>query len=392
MVNLSRRHFLQATGAALATAGLHQVFSHQQTVLAQPTRRKLALIVGINDYAEAPLKGCVNDAILQQRLLVHRFGFHPDDVVMLLDADATRQSILDAFEEHLIKQAKPGDVAMFHYSGHGSLVRDPHPIFVDRRHRGMNGTFVPVDSTLPSRYPDEGGSVNDIMGHTLFLLMSALKTENFTAVLDSCHAGGATRDLRVRSRDVNEKITIADAEKAYQEDWLARLDWTHDQFVERYRAGVANGVVLAGAQRLQLAIDEQFPGFSAGAFTYRLTQHLWQTETTPYDAIAHINRSMPRFYRQRSLWEAEQGSGYEAEPMYFIDEPNPTAAAIAVTVEGDRAALLIVGIHPSEITPGQVFQSSDRAAWVEVRDRQGLVAIGQVRGTLQSGTPLQLRR
>lgn len=67
MSKRSRRHFLQATGATIVTAGLYQtqIQSHQ-TVLAQPTPRKLALIIGINDYTNAPLYGCVNDAILQK--------------------------------------------------------------------------------------------------------------------------------------------------------------------------------------------------------------------------------------------------------------------------------------------------------------------------------------
>lgn len=47
-------------------------------VLAQNTPRKLALLVGINQYPGAlELQGCVNDVKLQQELLIHRFGFNP---------------------------------------------------------------------------------------------------------------------------------------------------------------------------------------------------------------------------------------------------------------------------------------------------------------------------
>ena len=42
----------------------------------------------------------------------------------MTDKQATRQGILTTFEEHLIKQAKPGDVVVFHFSGHGSQVED----------------------------------------------------------------------------------------------------------------------------------------------------------------------------------------------------------------------------------------------------------------------------
>lgn len=111
MVKLSRRYFLQATGAAFTAWAINQKLAKYQQTLAQPTSRKLALLVGINQYADRSknLGGCVNDAILQRQLLIHRFGFNPKDIVMVLNEDATRQGILDAFEEHLIKQAKPGD-------------------------------------------------------------------------------------------------------------------------------------------------------------------------------------------------------------------------------------------------------------------------------------------
>jgi hypothetical protein len=106
-------------------------------VLAKSTPRKLALLVGINNYPDkppiTPLRGCVNDVALQRHLLIHRFGFNPKDIYTLTDAQATRQGILEAFEEHLIKQAKPGDVVVYHYSGHGSRVSDPDPIVVETR-------------------------------------------------------------------------------------------------------------------------------------------------------------------------------------------------------------------------------------------------------------------
>jgi len=119
----SRRHFLQATGATLAALGWSQLEVMRQgdrygRAWAQSTPRKLALLVGINDYPLesqfAPLNGCVNDVELQYHLLVHRFGFNPADIVKLTDAQATRDGLLTAFEEHLIKQAKPGDVVVFH--------------------------------------------------------------------------------------------------------------------------------------------------------------------------------------------------------------------------------------------------------------------------------------
>src|ERR671932_1862455 len=192
MSRIKRRQFLQIAAYTLATIGLSQLDFLQQShryaqVLAQSTPRKLALLVGINDYPGTngfgALQGCLTDVELQRQLLIYRFGFNPNDIKILTNKEATRESILTAFDEHLIKQAKSGDVVVFHFSGHGSRVADPDGISPD----GLNSTFVPAnDSPLAQQ-----DVVNDIMGRTLFLLMSALKqkTENVTVVLDSCHSG-----------------------------------------------------------------------------------------------------------------------------------------------------------------------------------------------------------
>ena len=111
------------------------------------------------------------------------------------------------------------------------------------------------------------------MGHTLFLLMSALQSENVTAVLDSCYSGGAIRKFGVRARDGGKKVEISPEEKSYQDKWLSRLKISREEFVKRYRAGVARGTVLAATNPKQTAADAQFNGFSAGLFTYLLTQY-----------------------------------------------------------------------------------------------------------------------
>ncbi|HAG85151.1 MAG TPA: peptidase C14, caspase catalytic subunit p20, partial [Cyanobacteria bacterium UBA12227] len=154
MSSIKRRQFLQFAGSALATLGLTQLdlerlSNRYARVLAQSTPRKLALLIGINTYKQVPLQGCVTDVNLQQQLLIHRFGFNPKDILILTDEQATRQGILNAFEEHLIKQAKPGDVVVYHYSGHGSQISDPDCDFPDC----LNSTFVPVDGVLPTEFP-----------------------------------------------------------------------------------------------------------------------------------------------------------------------------------------------------------------------------------------------
>jgi hypothetical protein len=398
MHHISRRHFFQFAGSTLATLGLSQLNIKRQgnrygKVLAQTTPRKLALLVGINKYLNSPLEGCINDVELQRQLLIHRFGFNPKDIYILTDEQATRQGILSAFEEYLIKQTKPGDVAVFHYSGHGSLIVDPDPIIVNASQdkRGLNGTFVPIDSDLPPGYPQQGGIVKDIMGHTLFLLMLSVKTENFTAVLDSCYSGAATRNFRVRAREGGEKIQIAPEEKSYQEKWLSHLNISREDFVNGYKKGVAKGVVLAATNPEQTAADARFNGFPAGAFTYNLTKYLWQQTSTPESAIAYIvPKISEEFNKQTPRYEVKVGSGYEKQLLYFINNQSPTANAVITEVKGKQAKVWLGGVELGAIDKGTVFNIIKGKGKVTIESRDGLVGIATVERVAEPGMLLQL--
>jgi hypothetical protein len=76
---VARRQFLQALGAVcglqflLPTAVRAAELQYVSTL--NTSARKLAVLVGINQYESNPLHGCITDVELQRELLVHRFGF-----------------------------------------------------------------------------------------------------------------------------------------------------------------------------------------------------------------------------------------------------------------------------------------------------------------------------
>lgn len=405
MPKFKRRHFLQSTGSLLAALGLSQLDIQRQgdnytRVLAQSTRRKLALLVGINEYSGRDylqLRGCINDVDLQKQLLINKFSFHPKDILMLTDAKATRKGILTAFEEHLIKQAKPGDVVVFHFSGHGSRVTDPDRDNPD----GLNSTFVTADTVLPSQ---KGGVVNDIMGHTLFLLMYALQTENVTAVLDSCHAGGGTRgNFVIRAAD-NQFAQASPEEFEYQRSLLSRLNLSPQEFIARRKAGIAKGVVIAGAKRDQYAADAAFgDNFYAGAFTYALTQYLWQqTKSEPLGtAMVNVSRSVNQHARNQGnlqdlQFEVKPNSDNDKRSTYLVEQQMPPAEAVILGVEGDRAQVWLGGVNASSLKAfdkGTVLKVVDpqgkQQGQVELESRSGLKGLGKLSGGAKPGTLLQ---
>ncbi|MDB9312548.1 caspase family protein [Spirulina sp. CS-785/01] len=394
MAYLKRRHFLQLSAAALTTLGLHSLTLQRRAtqygkVLAQNTPRKLALLVGINQYPNSDrfdnLLGCVNDVTLQKYLLMHRFGFQDSDILTLTDAAASRQGIITAFEEHLIAQAKPGDVVVFHFSGHGSQVDTPTPIDPNYPY---NSTFVPADSTISGN-----NTVADIMGQTLFLLMYALrqKTDNVAVILDSCHSGGGTRgEVLVRAAEAAQRVS--EAEYAYQQTLLNRLNLTPEQFQGEREKGVATGAVLASTTREQLAADYNFGAFHAGAFSYLLTQYLWQQSNSTGDAIAILQKRIDDLAtQQRPILDTRSDRN---KPIYYLNPTQPPAEAAVLSVTGNQARVWLGGVNQESLDafgPEAILVPVNRpeAGQVTLTQRSGLEAEATIEGNIQAGDLLQ---
>ncbi len=372
MPQFNRRRFLQAAGTTLATIGLSQFDFLRQTnrygrVLAQDTPRKLALLVGINQYATtSSLRGCLNDVEMQRELLIHRYGFNPSDIVEVwdkassADLQPTRDNILRAFKEHLIAQAHPGDVVVFHFSGHGSRIRDLSEFdseacnTLDDCH--LNGTLVPND---PIANPQETGIVKDIMGRSLFLLTRAIDTDNVTMVLDSCHSGAGTRGntvVRSLPREDSQVIFQASPEEIdLQRQLVVDLKLSQEEFEAARIAGIANGIAIGSARREQLALDYAFDGFSAGAFSYLLTRYLWQLSGseaagTTYVNLARSTRSLAEGHPQDPIIEYEPGTNNEEKPLYFIDPARPSAEAVITDITGSVVSFWLGGVSSQNVS------------------------------------------
>ena len=85
-----------------------------------------ALCVGINKFANLPqaswLNGCVNDAEDMAAMLLKRPDFGPNDVTVLLDAEATKAKVMAALTK-LVKDDAV-DHIVFSFSSHGTQVPD----------------------------------------------------------------------------------------------------------------------------------------------------------------------------------------------------------------------------------------------------------------------------
>ncbi len=396
MSGIQRRQFLQFSGATLASLGLSNLAQTQRT-MAQKTPRKRALLVGINRYNDRKwmrLEGAENDVELQRHLLLHRFGFTAENIKVLVGREATHDGILAAFKTFLGDWAEPGDVVVFHFSGHGSTVYDPE----NALGTGLVSTIVPVDSMLPNQYPNAGGEVNDITGHTLWLLMRSLKTENVTFLLDSCHSGGARKGLiRLRARpgegDLQKPgvhLVASAAQQAVQKQLMQELGIENAAALGKLRqSGVPQGILLSAAQADQSAIDASFGDTSAGVFTYVLTRYLWQQAgqesitQVMEGTIATTERLLQTVFSasgavQRPLWNMARRQA--AAPVYFMNGRSGPAEAVITQVKGDQVDLFLGGIDPKSLEafgPGATFTLAKGQGQVVVESRDQFRARGR---------------
>ena len=155
-----------------------------------------ALLVGINEYPNPShrLSGCVNDVTRMSEFLKARFdpaaGFVLDPPAVLTDQRATRADIIREFQVHL-GRARAGDVALFYYSGHGSQERAPREFWHLEPDR-LDETLVCYDSRLlgPDHY--------DLADKELAYLIEQVAGNgpHVVVILDCCHSGSGTRDVR----------------------------------------------------------------------------------------------------------------------------------------------------------------------------------------------------
>ena len=126
-----------------------------------------ALVVGINDYPGAPLKGCVNDATAIASMLEANGDGSPNFEVKRMTqpgVQITRSSLREAIERLFGGEC---DIALFYFSGHGLI--------------GSTGGYL---VTPDYKKHDEGILMDQILS-----LANHSKAKNKVVIFDCCHSG-----------------------------------------------------------------------------------------------------------------------------------------------------------------------------------------------------------
>lgn len=403
-MGLTRRNFLQQAGVALAAWGVSEMGlslrDRYQQALAAPTSRKLALLIGINQYPfSSGLEGCKTDVDLQRELLVHRFGFHPSDVMVLTDGQATRDAIETAFTEHLIYQAQAGDVTVVHFSGFGSTLAGDGANLVRK-------SLVMADA-IPS---GDTPIVNDLLLETLGLLLRSLKTDKVTTVLDTSYVypGQPLQgNLRIRSYPNPSMAQPSEAELALQERLLSQLRISPDRMTTALPDQLP-GLVLTATASDQVATEARWNRFSAGLFTSALTQSLWQATpaTTVYTSIRQTIQQVELLAGQQQPQLTGQRTPKNQDSKltpYFLPlaTPGMDGAIVALDDGNNQVQLWLGGLSASLLEQygvnsvfavlGASSQDSASPLLLQITAREGFLARSKVfagaENTVANSTP-----
>ena len=269
------------------------------------TKSIYALLIGIDTYHPAsvpfipPLKGSVNDikaveAYLRERTQGGEWQLvEPTNVPWILtNENATRQVIINSFEQHLCN-ANSDDVVFFYYCGHGAQEKALEEFWHLEPDR-LNETLVCYDSRTENN--------RDLADKELAYLISQIAQKNPHVVmfLDCCHSGSGTRDL---SPEVTVRRAPVDSRERPLSSYIFAQDktalnelLTSSRSLEKKTTGVVlpNGkhVMFSACRDYELAKEYKGEdGQPRGVFSYFLLQTLQRTNgsLTYRDLARNIN-------------------------------------------------------------------------------------------------------
>ena len=234
-----------------------------------------ALLVGINyTGTTSQLYGCINDINNVSSYLYNTRKYN--SFIVLTDntqVKPTKANILRAFDV-LFSGVKSGDELWFHYSGHGSLLRDTNR----DEESGFDSCICPLD------YKKSGLISDDVIRQ--MLAQRVPKGVKLYIVLDACHSGTGC-DLRYKYDDnsyLTNKPASASTLSPLPEKYIP-TDWSLQQTSYEFKKySKTNGDVysISGCQDTQTSADAFMGGEATGALTFILLSCLRANSPTTY--------------------------------------------------------------------------------------------------------------
>jgi hypothetical protein len=277
-----------------------------------------AVLVGINYYGtEQALSGCINDVQRVADVLRTLYGFPNQNIIILTD-NLPKTSPLYPTKANIMREiatlrasTKPGDIAMFHYSGHGIKLRNTTSTNLD--HAGIDNALIPTD-VFNTRGSYVAG--NEIVDDELWAWASGFPDGSFLfSIVDACHSGSALDLPYALKAPKNKSGTFSVARVETRSDTLAKV------------------IMLSGCNDDQTSLDTvDSKRQPVGALTYAFCDYLLHNPSRAvnyFDFLtsvrAHIvsrNKSVPNIQEPQLAF----GRIADTNTLFTLTAPSKTRA------------------------------------------------------------------
>ena len=236
-----------------------------------------ALLVGIDTYENADraglptLRGPSNDIASMRAVLSERFGLADANTTVLRNEQAKRDLLLYALRKVFVDDPKPGEVALFYFSGHGSRVFDSSSDEPSK----YDSAILPYDARA------DASNARDIIDDELGEIVTAsiAKGVQPIVILDSCYSGTGIRFMA-------------------QARYAPAIKRAFPPSARTVKIGPASmrgvvsgyGMLLAAAQDTEEALEMERDGLVQGEFTRALVSILRSAESdvTYLDVLTRV--------------------------------------------------------------------------------------------------------
>jgi hypothetical protein len=263
-----------------------------------------ALVIGINNYPGAPLKGCLNDATEFAKIIETNGDGSPNFEVQLARNVQTKAQLL-----RLIKELFQGytETSLLYFSGHGAL-------------NDLGGFILAPDVQLH----DEGISMEHILK-----LANRSESRNKVIILDCCHAGaiGLALPNDASVSTLKDGVTVLTASRDKEP---AMETGSHGVFtsllLDALQGGAADvrGNITPGS--IYAYIDQ-----AMGA--WKKQRPVFKTNISEFTILRKVEPKVPLQVLRKLHERFPEGSEHPLDPSYEFTSPNPNPERVEIFKE-----------------------------------------------------------
>lgn len=286
-------------------------WSHCQGPHRVDASRFWAVLIGIDEYASYPLRGCVPDIQLMEKYFTEDLSVPRNRIQLLVGSNEhlsprdsmnpSRAHILAALLSLVTNpEIAYGDNIIIYFSGHGSSYP---PGTKGDSEADYIQALCPIDRDTPGENGKPVPDISDREFNTILSLISRVKGHNITVILDCCYSGGVSRDvpeLGARTSPPMMRATVQDM-LITGENNLMRYPGYRSILATDWLPDMDSHIALAACRDYQYAKEKEVrreDGKVAGhigIFTDSLVRALqsghWRKETTYVDLVHCLDKT-----------------------------------------------------------------------------------------------------